>query len=158
MCSERNDWKMKEMAIIGLEDATRIVSTQAADDFAYGIEFDIKTPRGDFHVDMDKPGRVLMYGVVYFEPPKGFPNWGPYNAFWSGDERVVAALAKLIDDNWKHAPGAGWPDEGEEVPMPTAEEAKAIIARLGIPQDPEAAKELRAEMEVLNLKGEPPWL
>lgn len=136
----------------------KIVSAQDARDFAYGISFTLESDVGEFSVDMDKEGRIMMYGAVQLNCPKGFVKVDGYDMMWCFDPAIVATFAKMIEENWNQEPGARWPDKGEEVPILSESEVRATMLKYGIPTMPAAAEEIRAESEPLNDNGEPPWL
>lgn len=143
---------------ISFKNPPRIISKQEAKYHPYALSFSIESDMGVFSVDMDKKGRIMMYGAVQIDPPEGFIKAGEYSMAWCFDPAIVATFAKLIEDNWNNVPGARWPDMGEEVPILPDDMVRETMLKYGIPTEPEAAAEFRAESEPLNENGEPPWL
>ena len=121
------------------------------DEWVGGLEFVVETDVGQVIVEMDKPGRVFSLGIAGvakvddsnpYERGRRYTdddiNNGrfPDTVFqaWCFDRRIVAMVADfLMKHGWDGGEGEPYPERGEEIYLPIAEEADAIYAKYDIP-------------------------
>lgn len=111
-------------------------------EWGYGGGFAVETDAGTVTITEEKIGRALSLGVVGVTlRPKGWrpdtdDSWGECvgASGWCFDRRIVAMVADFL---MKHGWGVGadepYPELGEEIYLPTAEEADAIYEKYNIP-------------------------
>ena len=111
------------------------------DDWKYETAFAVETDAGVVAVGMDKPGRALTLGVVQgslLNPEwkvgmSVFDNTAVHRLFIF-DRRIVAMVADfLMKHGWGEGEAEPYPERGEEIYLPTEEEADAIYERYNIP-------------------------
>ena len=111
------------------------------EDWRYETAFAVETDAGVVAIGMDKPGRVFSLGIAQgvllnSEWRIGMTTIG----HWVGDgsfifdRRIVAMVAGfLMKHGWGGSRGEPYPERGEEIYLPTAEEADAIYEKYNIP-------------------------
>lgn len=121
-----------------LKNPKRAYSLAPAEDWRHETAFAVETDAGVVEIAMDKPGRALTLGVAQGRllSPRWRPGMSTFDnavgdGFFIFDRRIVAMVADLLMKHWKG--GVPYPQEGEEMHLPTAEEADAIYAKYGIP-------------------------
>ena len=126
-------------------NAAKAVSDQTAGEWAYGAGFEITGEIGIIGIHTDKRGRAWTHGAIPVE----------IDAFdaWCFDKRIVAMVADL--ELRVRNGEIQYPDKGDEIHLPTDEEAAAIFRKYGIPQDEDGAENLYAECEPIDENGNP---
>ena len=119
----------------------RAFGCSPSEDWGYETAFAVETNAGVLDICMDRPGRVFTLGVAQGNLLKpewklGMPRFG--NRIGDGsfifDRRIVAMVADfLMKHGWDGGEGEPYPQEGEEIHLPTAEEADAIYEKYNIP-------------------------
>lgn len=109
------------------------------EDCPYGIGFAVDTDVGKVIAGGDKIGRALTLGVVgVCLMPQGWnltTSWTPgVSGGWCFDRRIVAMVAEfLMHHGWGKGEAKPYPKLGEEIYLPTAEEADEIYKKYNIP-------------------------
>lgn len=123
-----------------LKNPRRAWSIISPDDWGYHSGFAVETDAGIVTIMNDKIGRALTLGIVHvslwpkeWRPERRFEAGSPGRILqaWCFDRRIVAMVADFLMKHWDG--GVPYPQEGEEIHLPTAEEADAIYAKYGIP-------------------------
>ena len=136
-------------------NAVKVWCDHKRDEWGYCEGYAIETADGArFGIHTDKPARACTVGAIPVKFKNGVTNEDGYKlTAWCFDKRIVAMVA----DMWKRA-GEGeiqYPDKGDEIHLPTDEEAAAIFGKYGIPQDENGAENLYAECEPIDENGNP---
>ena len=121
----------------------RAWSIISPDDWGYHSGFAVATDAGIATIMSDKAGRALTLGVVYvalwpkeWRPERRYDDDAPDRMFgaWCFDRRIVAMVADfLMKHGWGGSEGEPYPKLGEEIYLPTAEEADVIYEKYNIP-------------------------
>jgi hypothetical protein len=123
------------------KNPTKAYACLNPDEWIYDTGFAVDTDAGVVTIGMEKPGRVFSLGVA--QGNLLLPTWKlgdlvfrhyAFDGFFTFDRRIVAMVAEfLMHHGWGKGEAKPYPKLGEEIYLPTAEEADEIYKKYNIP-------------------------